>query len=55
MFDDKNAPYMIGAYVVFLGGMLFYAISLLMRARAAKREEQRLDMLEAEDAAFPKK
>ena len=50
MFGDKNAPYMLGAYAVFLGGMLFYAVSLLIRARAARRDEKRLDELEAEDA-----
>jgi hypothetical protein len=55
MLDDKNAPYMLGAYAVFLGGMLMYVISLLMRARAAKRDEKHLDELEAEDAASPKK
>lgn len=49
MFADKNAPYMFGAYAVFLGGMLFYVISLMMRARAARRDEKRLDDLEAEE------
>ena len=51
MLEDKNAPYMVGAYVVFLGGMLVYVISLMIRARAARRDEQRLDELEAEDAS----
>jgi len=55
MFADKNAPYMLGAYAVFLGGMLIYVISLLIRARAAKRDEQRLDALEAEDASSREK
>ena len=50
MFADKNAPFMFGAYAIFLGGMLFYVISLLTRARAATRYEKRLDELEAEDA-----
>jgi hypothetical protein len=51
MFLDKNTPYMLGAYAVFLGGMLIYVVSLLMRARAAKRDEERLDAFEAEDAS----
>ena len=46
MFADKNAPFMFGAYAIFLGGMLFYVISLLTRARAATRDEKRLDELE---------
>ncbi len=51
MILDKNAPYMLGAYAVFLGGMLIYVVSLLMRARAATQDERRLDDLEAEDAS----
>jgi hypothetical protein len=52
MLLDKNAPYMLGAYAVFLGGILIYVVSLLMRARAAARDEKRLDELEAEDASL---
>ncbi|MBX7212490.1 MAG: hypothetical protein K1X39_00620 [Thermoflexales bacterium] len=45
---DKNAAYLLGAYVVFGIGIVGYAVSLVMRVRAARRDEARLEALEAE-------
>lgn len=46
MLADANAPYLFGAYVIFVGGMAGYALSLLLRARTARRNEERLAELE---------
>ena len=51
IFTDKNAPYLITAYVVFLGGLLFYFLSLRMRQRSLERDRQMLDQIENEAEA----
>ena len=48
IFTDKNAPYLIAAYVVFLGGFLLYFVSLRMRRRNLNHDRQVLDQIEAE-------
>ncbi len=48
---DKNAPYAFVAYAIFMSGMLVYALSLMARARAARRDEVALDGFEADDRA----
>lgn len=48
IFTDKNAPYLIAAYVVFLGGLLLYFVSLRTRRRNLDHDRQVLDQIEAE-------
>ena len=38
MFQEPIAPYLAAAYAVFLGGMLFYFLSLKIRHANARRE-----------------
>lgn len=51
MFEESTAPYLIAAYVVFLGGIAVYVLSLVVRRRALDREEQVLDQISDELAA----
>jgi hypothetical protein len=51
IFTDKNAPYLITAYVVFLGGLLLYFFSLRMRRRSLDRDRQVLEQIEREAGA----
>jgi heme exporter protein D len=45
---DKNAPYLLGAYAVFLGGLAIYLVSLVLRKRNIDRDEQVIQQIEAE-------
>lgn len=42
MFTEKNSIYLIAGYVVFLGGMAVYLLSLLVRSRNVRRDEELL-------------
>jgi hypothetical protein len=42
MFAEKNSIYLIAAYVVFLGSIFIYLLSLVIRIRNLKRDEQLL-------------
>lgn len=48
IFTDKNAPYLIAAYVVFLGGLLLYSISLRLRRRGLEQERAVIEQIEQE-------
>ena len=48
ILQDKNAPYLITAYGVFLGGIAFYLISLVLRRRGLDQDEATLAQIEAE-------
>jgi hypothetical protein len=43
MLNDNNAIYLITAYVVFIGGMLLYLLSLKLRLRNVQRDAQEID------------
>lgn len=43
---DKNAPYLLAAYGVFLGALLLYFVSLRARARNLKRDEDTIRQIE---------
>ena len=45
---DKNAPFLFGAYAVFLVGLAFYLVSLVLRKRNLNRDEQMIQQIEAE-------
>ena len=45
---DKNAPYLLTAYAVFLGGLLLYFLSLRMRRRNIERDQEVLRQIEEE-------
>jgi hypothetical protein len=49
LLEDKNAVYLFTAYGVFLGGILTYVASLILRRRALERDEQVLEQIEAEE------
>jgi len=46
IFTDKNAPYLITAYIVFLGGLLLYFVSLRMRRRGLERDRAVVEQIE---------
>ena len=45
---DKNAPYLLTAYAVFLGGLLLYFLSLRMRRRSLDRDEEVIKQIDEE-------
>ncbi len=45
---DQNAPYLFGAYVVCLGGIAVYIVSLVLRKLSIDRDEQVIQQIEAE-------
>ena len=45
MFAEKNSVYLIAAYAVFLGGFLIYLLSLLVRQRNLRRDEETLEQI----------
>ncbi len=47
---DKNAPYLLTAYVVFLTGLLLYFLSLRMRRNSIERDRQVIEQIEQENA-----
>ena len=49
LLEDKNAVYLFTAYGVFLGGMLTYVVSLILRKRALDRDEEIIEQVEAEE------
>jgi hypothetical protein len=46
ILQDKNAAYLIAAYIVFLGGMGLYLASLVVRRKTIERDEQALSEIE---------
>jgi hypothetical protein len=40
MFEEKNAIFLLGGYVVFLSGILLYLLSLAIRRRNLDRDER---------------
>ena len=48
---DKNAPYLLTAYVVFLGGLLLYFLSLRMRRSGIERDRRIIEQIEQESIA----
>ena len=42
MFAEKNSIYLIAAYIVFLGSITIYLLSLVIRVRNLKRDEELL-------------
>ena len=53
IFQDKNAGYLIAAYIVFIGGLLLYIISLAIRKRNLERDEALVEQIEAEEKKQP--
>ena len=45
MFAEKNSIYLIAAYVVFLGSITIYLVSLAIRVRNLKRDEELLQQI----------
>ncbi|HEY3288721.1 MAG TPA: hypothetical protein VGK87_01200 [Anaerolineae bacterium] len=45
MFTEKNSIYLIAGYVVFLGGMAIYLLSLYLRRRNVRRDEALLTQI----------
>jgi hypothetical protein len=45
---DKNAPYLLAAYAVFLGGLLLYSLSLRLRRRSLDRDEEVIKQIDEE-------
>jgi hypothetical protein len=45
MFAEKNAIYLIAGYVVFLGGILIYLLTLVIRRRNLQRDEELLEQI----------
>lgn len=50
---DKNAPYLLAAYGVFLGAFLLYFASLRARARNLKRDEDTIRQIEDDQKNTP--
>jgi|GEM_PF-1910711 len=48
---DQNAPYLYAAYAVFLIGVAVYLVSLVLRQRNIRRDEQMIQEIEAEALA----
>jgi hypothetical protein len=42
MFADKNSIYLIAGYVVFLGGISIYLLTLTLRRRSLRRDAETL-------------
>ena len=53
IFQDKNAGYLIAAYIVFIGGLLIYLVSLAIRKRNLDRDEALVEQIEAEEQTPP--
>lgn len=53
IFQDKNAGYLIAAYIVFIGGLLLYLVSLAIRKRNLDRDESLVEQIEAEEQTPP--
>jgi hypothetical protein len=49
IIQDKNAPYLLTAYAVFLGGLLIYFLSLEIRKRNVERDEETIRRVEEEE------
>ena len=45
MFAEKNSIYLIAGYVVFLGGIGIYLLSLVLRRRNLKRDQEILEQI----------
>ena len=45
MFLEKNSIYLIGGYIVFLGGIAIYLLTLVLRNRNLRRDEELLDQI----------
>lgn len=45
---DKNSPYLLTAYAVFLGGFLLYFLSLRLRRRSLDRDEEVIKQIDEE-------
>jgi hypothetical protein len=45
MFAEKNSIYLIAGYVVFLGGIGIYLLSLVLRQRNLKRDQEMLEQI----------
>ncbi len=46
MFTEKNAVYLIAGYVVFLGGITVYLLSLALRRHNQRRDRELLEQIE---------
>jgi hypothetical protein len=46
MFTEKNSIYLIAGYAVFLGGIAIYLLSLAVRRRNLRRDEELLTEIE---------
>ncbi|MCL4505102.1 MAG: hypothetical protein M1434_04110 [Chloroflexi bacterium] len=46
MFTEKNAIYLIAGYIVFLGGISTYLLSLVLRRHNIKRDRELLEQIE---------
>jgi hypothetical protein len=57
MFAEKNSIYLIAGYAVFLGGIGIYLLSLVLRRRNLKRDQEMLeqiaDQLKQQDTPTP--
>ncbi len=49
ILQDKNAGYLMAAYAVFIGGLLLYIASLIIRKRNLDRDEALIEQIEAEE------
>jgi hypothetical protein len=45
MFAEKNAIYLIAGYAVFLGGILIYLLTLVIRRHNLERDEELLEQI----------
>ena len=45
MFAEKNSIYLIAGYAVFLGGILIYFLTLLIRKRNLQRDAELLEQI----------
>lgn len=48
MLFEGNLIYLVAAYVVFLGGLALYVISLAVRRRSIERDERALEQMARE-------
>ncbi len=53
ILQDKNAVYLMTAYAVFIGGLLLYIASLIIRKRNLDRDEALVEQIEAEEPTPP--
>jgi hypothetical protein len=45
MFTEKNSIYLIAGYIVFLGGIGIYLLSLVLRRRNLRRDEELIEQI----------